>query len=56
MEILYHIALAVEDEQDSWAWLKNHATQDLFILAKSIKKVKDDIEEKHNDIHSFGKD
>ena len=56
MEILFHISQAVENDQNSWAWLKNNATQDLFILAQSIKKVKDKIEERHNDIHSFGGD
>lgn len=55
-EILYHIALAVENEQDSWKWLKENATQDLFILAQTIKLVKDQIEQNHNDIHSFGRD
>ena len=56
MEILYHIAQAVEDEQEAWEWLRINATQDLFILAQSIKKVKDDIEFNHNDVHSFGID
>lgn len=55
-EILYHIALAVEDEQDSWKWLKENVTQDLFILAQTIRIVKNKIEENHNDVHSFGRD
>tara|TARA_B110000285_G_C15141295_1_gene630913 strand:+ start:5958 stop:6440 length:483 start_codon:yes stop_codon:yes gene_type:complete len=55
-ETLYHIAQAVESEPDSWRWLKENVTQDLFILAQSIKKIKDKIEENHNDIHSFGQD
>jgi len=55
-EILYHIAMAIEDEQSSWEWIGKNAPADLFILAKTIKKVKDGIEENHNDIHSFGKD
>lgn len=55
-EILYHIALAVEDEQDSWEWLGDNVTADMFILAQTIKKVKDQIEENHNDVHTFGKD
>ena len=55
-EILYHIAQAVESEESSWNWLGQHAPADLFILAKTIKKVKDGIEENHNDIHSFRKD
>jgi hypothetical protein len=55
-EILYHIALAVEDDQDSWEWLGDNVTADMFILAQTIKKVKDQIEENHNDVHTFGKD
>lgn len=56
MELLYHMALAIEDEQSSWEWLGQNATADLFLLTRTIKKVKDDIEENHNDIHSFRKD
>lgn len=55
-DILYHIAMAVEDEQESFFWLGKHAPVDIFMLAKSIKKVKDQIEENHNDIHSFRQD
>jgi NADH:ubiquinone oxidoreductase subunit C len=55
-EILYHVALAVEDDQSSWQWLGKHAPADLFILAKSIKRIKDQIEENHNDIHTFRQD
>ena len=50
------MALAIEDEQTSWQWLGQNVTADMFLLTKSIKKVKDDIEENHNDIHSFRKD
>ena len=55
-DILYHIALAVEDEQESFIWLGENAPADIFMLAKSIKKIKDQIEENHNDIHSFRQD
>lgn len=55
-EILYHIAMAVEAEMESFTWLKMHTTADIFILAQTIKKVKDQIEENHNDVHTFGKD
>jgi hypothetical protein len=54
-ELLYHIALAVEDEQTSWKWLGENTTPDIFILTQTIKKVKDSIEEHHNDVHSFSK-
>lgn len=53
---LYHMAMAVEGEMESWEWLGNHVPVDVFLLTKTIKKIKDDIEENHNDIHSFGKD
>lgn len=55
-ETLYHIAMAVEDEQSSWQWLGKNAPADIFILAQAFKKVKDQIEENHNDIHTFRKD
>ena len=56
LDLLYHIAMAVEHENSSWIWLKKNSTPDIFILAQTITKVKDNIEEKHNDIHSFGDD
>ena len=55
-EILHYMSLAIDDDQDAWKWLGENVTADLFLLAQSIKKVKDKIEEKHNDVHSFGKD
>ncbi len=55
-EVLYHIAMAVENEPESWDWLGKNAPADLFILAQTIKKIKDEIEENHNDIHTFRKD
>lgn len=48
--------MAVENEQLSWKWLASNAPLDLFFLAKSIKKIKDQIEDNHNDIHTFRKD
>lgn len=53
---LYHMALAIEDERESWDWLSKNVPVDIFLLTQTIKKVKDQIEENHNDIHSFGKD
>ena len=53
---LYHVARAVDHEQDSWKWLVMKKRTQLAILAKCIQKVKDDIEECHNDIHSMNKD
>lgn len=55
-DILYHMALAIEDEQESWEWLGKNVTPDIFLLTQTIKKVKDKIEENHNDVHTFGRD
>lgn len=55
-DLLYHMAMAIEDERESVMWIAKNATQDIFLLTKTIKKVKDNIEENHNDIHSFRKD
>lgn len=55
-DILYHMALAIENEQESWEWLGKNVTPDIFLLTQTIKKVKDMIEENHNDVHTFGRD
>jgi hypothetical protein len=54
--LLFHMAMAVEDDQESWGWLGKNTSADIFLLTQAIKKVKDKIEEHHNDVHSFGKD
>jgi hypothetical protein len=56
LELYYHIAMAVEDEPLSWKWIQQHVGIEIFILAKSIKLIKDKIEENHNDMHVYGKD
>ncbi|MGB0933755.1 MAG: hypothetical protein ACPGU5_05705 [Lishizhenia sp.] len=55
--LLYFISEAVDGEQNGAAgfdWLKKNTSPDLYLLAQTIKQVKDKIEERHNDIHSFG--
>jgi hypothetical protein len=56
MELYFHMAMAIEDDMRSWMWIQNKCGIEVFILTKSIKKIKDQIEENHNDIHTFGKD
>jgi hypothetical protein len=56
LEMYFHLAMAVEDEKLSWKWIQANCGVEIFVLAKSIKKIKDQIEENHNDIHSYGKD
>lgn len=55
-ETLYHIAKAVDYHDESWVWLRTYSTEDIFILAQAIKKVKDEIEENHNDPHWIHRD
>ncbi len=53
-ELLYHMAIAIDDDVNGFKWLNRHASQDIFLLTRSIKKVKDEIEERHNDVHIHG--
>lgn len=55
-EVLYHVGVAADGEMSSFAWLKEHADPTLFLLTRTIKKLKDQIEFNHNDMYSFGKD
>lgn len=55
-ELLYHVAMGVEGEMESFAWLKENSTEMVFLLTRTIKKLKDQIEFNHNDMYSFGKD
>jgi hypothetical protein len=50
------MAKAIDHERESWIWLRQNVSQDLFILVKSIQFIKDQIEENHNDMHSIHKD
>jgi hypothetical protein len=56
LELLLHMAMAIENEDESWKWIVKNSGPEIFILTQSIKRIKDDIEENHNDIHSFNKD
>jgi len=55
-EVLYHVALGIEGEMNSFAWLKGNSSEMVFLLTRTIKKLKDEIEFNHNDMYSFGKD
>jgi hypothetical protein len=55
-ELLRNMALAIDGEQEGWDYISTNGTADLFLLTQTIKKVKDRIEEQHNDVHSFGRD
>jgi len=56
MDHLYHMAQAIDGESDSYKWLGQNAPVDIFLLTQSIERIKNKIEENHNDVHSFGKD
>jgi len=56
LEQLFHMAMFIEEETESLHWLQQNATEDILFLTYTIKKIKDKIEENHNDIHTFRKD
>ncbi len=55
-ETLFHVSNAADGEMTSFGWLKTNEDAMLFLLARTIKKLKDQIEFNHNDMYSFGKD
>lgn len=55
-QLLKHIALAGDGKEESFNWLMKNNHREFAMIAEKIKVLKDEIEEKHNDIHSFGKD
>jgi hypothetical protein len=54
MQVYFHMAKAIDGEIDSYFWLQKNVSPDVFILTKAIEKVKDEIEERHRDMHKFG--
>ena len=56
MDVLYYMALAIDNDIKGWEWLKKNSSEDIFLLAKTINTIKNGIEERHNDIHSYGID
>lgn len=55
-ELFYHMALAIEGEIEGFTWINKNSTQEYFLLTRTIKKVKDEIEEDHNDTHRMSTD
>ncbi len=54
MKVYLRMAKAIDGDIESYKWLQKNSTPDVFILTKSIEKVKDEIEERHRDVHKFG--
>ena len=54
--IFYNMALAIDGDNEGFKWLRLNTTQDIYLLTQSIKRVKDEIEEDHNDIHKRSKE
>jgi hypothetical protein len=52
--VLLNMAKAVDGDLDAYHWLNKNTRPEIFILTKSIQQVKDNIEERHRDIHKFG--
>lgn len=55
-KVLMHVALAGDRHADSLKWLIDHKHIEFAMIAERIRVLKDQIEETHNDVHSFGKD
>lgn len=55
-QILKHVALAGDRDEKALTWLVDKGHREFAIVAQRIRVLKDQIEDTHNDIHSFGKD
>lgn len=55
-QTLKHVALAGDRDEDSLKWLIKNNLPEFAMIAEKIRVLKDQIEDTHNDIHSFGKD
>ncbi len=55
-QILKHVALAGDRQEASLQWLIDHKQVEFAMIAERIRVLKDQIEDTHNDVHTFGKD
>lgn len=55
-QLLKHVALAADHNKESQEWLLKSKYPEFAMIAEKIKVLKDQIEDTHNDIHSFGRD
>lgn len=53
-QVYLHMARAIDGDIEAYKWLQKNTTADVFILTKSIERAKDEIEDRHRDIHKFG--
>ena len=54
--LFYHMAIAIDGDNTGFTWINQNSTEDFFYLTRIIKKVKDAIEEEHNDTHRMSKE
>ena len=55
-QVLKHVALAGDGHEESFQWLTKNGHEEFALISQRIKKLKDEIEEDHNDVHKFGRD
>lgn len=55
-ETLKYVGIAGDGRKEGYLWLKRFGLDQWILLAQNIQRVKDQLEETHNDIHSFGND
>jgi len=52
-DILFHVARSGDGYDDSYEWLKSNNQPEFALISLKIRYVKDEIEQKNNDIHSI---
>ena len=55
-QVLKHVALSGDRDDKAFEWLVQNGYPEFAMISQHIRKVKDEIEDEHNDIHKFGRD
>ena len=54
LDLLFFSAMAGDGKVEGYLWLEKEDKKDWFLLSRRIQDLKDDIEERHNDVHNMG--
>ncbi|WP_027418494.1 hypothetical protein [Crocinitomix catalasitica] len=54
--VLKHVALAGDGDEKAFAWLQRNGHIEFAMISQKIMTLKDQIEDSHNDVHTFGRD
>jgi hypothetical protein len=54
--VLKNVALSGDNDEDAFEWLTSNGHEEFAMISMQIRKIKNEIEDDHEDIHKFGRD